>query len=161
MSLTLALLPFAARRAKIGAIGKYVPPRLLTNKDLEKMVETTDEWIYSRVGILERHVAEKGMATSDMAVEAAKRCLDSRGIVTTDVEAIVVATVTPDMLFPATACLVQVQFTGCYTILGRMRPTCCIDCRDTHYQSRRIFGPLSFLPTQFPRLYYDHSFLPG
>jgi 3-oxoacyl-[acyl-carrier-protein] synthase III len=56
---------------------------LLTNKDLEKMVETTDEWIYSRVGIRERHVAEKGMATSDMAVEAAKRCLDSRGIVAT------------------------------------------------------------------------------
>jgi 3-oxoacyl-[acyl-carrier-protein] synthase III len=81
MSLTLALRPFAARRAKIGAIGTHVPLRLLANKDLEKMVETTDEWIYSRVGIRERHVAEKGMATSDMAVEAAKRCLDSRGIV--------------------------------------------------------------------------------
>jgi len=103
MSLTLALRPFAARSAKIGAIGTYVPPRLLTNKDLEKMVETTGKWIYSRVGIRERHVAEKGTATSDMAVEAAKRCLDSRGIVATDVE----ATVTPDMLFPATACLVQ------------------------------------------------------
>jgi 3-oxoacyl-[acyl-carrier-protein] synthase III len=80
---------------------------LLTNKDLEKMVETTDERINSRLGIRERHVAEKGLATSEMAVEAAKRCLDSRGIVATDVEAIVVPTVTPDMLFPATACLVQ------------------------------------------------------
>jgi 3-oxoacyl-[acyl-carrier-protein] synthase-3 len=80
---------------------------LLTNKDLEKLVETSDEWIYSRVGIRERHIVEKGMATSDMAVEAAKRCLDSRGIAATDVEAIIVATVTPDMLFPATACLVQ------------------------------------------------------
>jgi len=105
--LTLALRPLTARRAKIGAIGTYVPPRLLTNKDLEKMVETSDEWIYSRVGIRERHVVEKGMATSDMAVEAAKRCLDSRGIAATDLEAIIVATVTPDMLFPATACLVQ------------------------------------------------------
>jgi 3-oxoacyl-[acyl-carrier-protein] synthase III len=107
MSLTLAVRPLTARRAKIDAIGTYVPPRLLTNKDLEEMVETSDEWIYSRVGIRERHLVEKGMATSDMAVEAARRCLDSRRIVATDVEAIIVATVTPDMLFPATACLVQ------------------------------------------------------
>ncbi len=71
------------------------------------MVETSDEWIYSRVGIRERHLVENGMATSDMAVEAAKRCLDERGIAPTDVEVIIVATVTPDMLFPATACLVQ------------------------------------------------------
>jgi 3-oxoacyl-[acyl-carrier-protein] synthase III len=92
---------------QIGAIGTYVPPRLLTNKNPEEMVETSDEWIYSRVGIRERHLVEKGMATSDMAVEAAKRCLGNRGIVATDVEAIIVATVTPDMLFPATACLVQ------------------------------------------------------
>jgi 3-oxoacyl-[acyl-carrier-protein] synthase III len=74
------------------------------------MVETTDEWIYSRVGIRKRHVAEKGMATSHMAVEAAKRRLDSRGIVATDVDAIVVATVRPDILLPATACLVQDKF---------------------------------------------------
>ena len=105
--MTLTLRPLAARRAKIGSIGIYAPPRLLTNRDLEKIVETSDEWIYSRVGIRERHIVEKGMATSDMAVEAAKRCLDSRGIVASDVEAIIVATVTPDMLFPATACLVQ------------------------------------------------------
>jgi 3-oxoacyl-[acyl-carrier-protein] synthase-3 len=107
MSLTLAVRPPVARRAKISAIGTYVPPRLLTNKDLEKMVETSDEWIYSRVGIRERHLVDKGMATSDMAVVAAKRCLESRGLAATDVDAIIVATVTPDMFFPATACLVQ------------------------------------------------------
>jgi len=105
--LSLAVRPRASRRAKITALGAYVPPRLLTNKDLEKMVETSDEWIYSRVGIRERHLVEPGMATSDMAVEAAKRCLAERGIEASEVEAIIVATVTPDMLFPATACLVQ------------------------------------------------------
>ncbi|HKO12963.1 MAG TPA: beta-ketoacyl-ACP synthase III, partial [Acidobacteriaceae bacterium] len=75
--------------------------------DLEKMVETTDEWITSRVGIRERHIVEPGQATSHMAVEAAKRCLAARGIEGSEVEVIIVATVTPDMLFPATACLVQ------------------------------------------------------
>jgi 3-oxoacyl-[acyl-carrier-protein] synthase-3 len=71
------------------------------------MVDTTDEWITSRVGIRERHILDKGQATSDMAVEAARICLAKRGIAPTDVEVIIVATVTPDMLFPATACLVQ------------------------------------------------------
>src|SRR5271170_4773276 len=71
------------------------------------MVETSDEWIYSRVGIRERHLVEPGMATSDMALEAAKRCLAERGIEPSEVEAIIVATVTPDMFFPSTACLVQ------------------------------------------------------
>jgi len=94
-------------RAKISSLGTYVPPRLLTNADLEKMVETTDEWITSRVGIRERHIVEPGQATSHMAVEAAKRCLAARGIEGSEVEVIIVATVTPDMLFPATACLVQ------------------------------------------------------
>jgi 3-oxoacyl-[acyl-carrier-protein] synthase-3 len=79
----------------------------LTNADLEKMVETNDQWIVERTGIRERHILEKGLATSDMAVEAAKQCLAERGIEPTEVEAIIVATVTPDMLFPATACLVQ------------------------------------------------------
>jgi 3-oxoacyl-[acyl-carrier-protein] synthase-3 len=71
------------------------------------MVETNDQWIVERTGIRERHILEKGLATSDMAVEAAKQCLAERGIEPTEVEAIIVATVTPDMLFPATACLVQ------------------------------------------------------
>jgi 3-oxoacyl-[acyl-carrier-protein] synthase-3 len=94
-------------RAKISAIGTWTPPRLLTNADLEKMVETSDDWITSRVGIKQRHIVEPGMATSHMAVEAAKICLASRGIDPSEVEVIIVGTVTPDMLFPATACLVQ------------------------------------------------------
>jgi len=94
-------------RAKITALGTYVPPRVLTNADFEKMVETTDDWILSRTGIRERHVVDKGVATSDLAAEAARRALAERGIDANDIEAIVVATVTPDMLFPSTACLVQ------------------------------------------------------
>jgi len=94
-------------RAKITALGTYVPPRVLTNHDFEKMVETSDEWILTRTGIRERHIVEKGVATSDLALEAAKCALAERGIGAGEIEAIVVATVTPDMLFPSTACLVQ------------------------------------------------------
>jgi 3-oxoacyl-[acyl-carrier-protein] synthase-3 len=94
-------------RAKISALGTYVPPRLLTNADLEKMVDTNNEWIMTRVGIRERHVVDKGVATSDLAVEAAKKALAQRGLAPTDIETIIVGTVTPDMLFPCTACLVQ------------------------------------------------------
>ncbi len=94
-------------RAKISALGTYVPPKVLTNADLEKMVETNDAWIMERTGIKERHILEKGLGTSDMAAEAARRCLASRGIEATEVEAILVGTVTPDMMFPSTACLVQ------------------------------------------------------
>ncbi|GAC1429325.1 MAG: ketoacyl-ACP synthase III [Terriglobales bacterium] len=94
-------------RAKISALGTYVPPRLLTNADLEKLVETSDNWIMERTGIRQRHIVNKGVATSDLAFEAAKKALTQRGILPTDIEAIIVATVTPDMLFPSTACLVQ------------------------------------------------------
>jgi 3-oxoacyl-[acyl-carrier-protein] synthase-3 len=94
-------------RAKISALGTYVPPRILSNADLEKMVDTNDQWITERTGIKERHLVDKGTATSAMAVEAATRCLNERGISGADVEVILVATVTPDMLFPSTACLVQ------------------------------------------------------
>ncbi len=94
-------------RAKITALGTYVPSRVMTNADFEKIVETTEEWIVSRTGIRERHIVEKGVATSDLAVEAAKCALAQRGIDASEIEAIVVATVTPDMLFPSTACLVQ------------------------------------------------------
>jgi 3-oxoacyl-[acyl-carrier-protein] synthase-3 len=80
---------------------------VLTNADLEKMVDTSDEWIVARTGIRERHIVEKGVATSDMAAEAARCCLLERGISADEVEVIIVATVTPDMLFPSTACLVQ------------------------------------------------------
>ena len=94
-------------RAKISALGTYVPPRLLTNADLEKMVDTNNEWIMARVGIRERHIVDKGVATSDLAVEAARKVLAQRGIAPTDIDAIIVGTVTPDMLFPSTACIVQ------------------------------------------------------
>lgn len=94
-------------KVKISALGTYVPPRLLTNADLAKMVETSDEWIMQRIGIRERHIVDKGVATSDLAVEAARKALAERGLAATDMEAIIVGTVTPDMLFPSTACLVQ------------------------------------------------------
>ena len=94
-------------RVKISALGTYVPPRILSNADLEKMVETSNDWILERTGIRERHLVDKGVATSDLATEAAKNALAQRGLLPTDVEAILVATVTPDMLFPSTACLVQ------------------------------------------------------
>jgi len=95
------------QRVKISALGTYVPPRLLTNADLAKMVDTNDEWIMSRVGIKERHIVDKGVGTSDLAAEAARRALAQRGIAASELDAIIVATVTPDMMFPATACLVQ------------------------------------------------------
>jgi len=95
------------RRAKITALGTYVPPRLLTNADLEKLVDTNNDWIMERVGIRQRHIVEKGVATSDLATAAASKALALRGLSPKDIEAIIVGTVTPDMLFPATACLVQ------------------------------------------------------
>lgn len=92
---------------KITSLGCYVPPRLLTNQDLEKMVDTTNEWILERTGIRERHIADPDMATSDMAYEAAKLALERRGIAGSEVEAVILCTVTPDMMFPSTACIVQ------------------------------------------------------
>ena len=94
-------------RVKISALGTYVPPRLLTNADLERMVDTNNEWIMTRVGIRERHIVEKGVPASDLAVEAARKALTQRGLQPNDIEAIIVGTVTPDMLFPSTACIVQ------------------------------------------------------
>ncbi len=94
-------------RAQITALGCYTPPKVLTNADLEKMVDTTDEWIRTRTGIRERHIVEKGVATSDLAFEAATRALEQRGISGKEIETIIVATVTPDTFFPSTACLLQ------------------------------------------------------
>jgi len=94
-------------KAKITALGCYTPPRVLTNHDLEKLVDTNDEWITQRVGIRERHIADPEIATSDMALEAARCALLQRGIDPTEVETIIVCTVTPDMFFPSTACIVQ------------------------------------------------------
>ena len=105
--MSIEVQPRQLQRAKISALGTYVPPRVLTNADLEKIVDTSDEWIVARTGIRERHIAEKGVATSDLAAEAARCCLLERGIDANEVEVIIIATVTPDMLFPSTACLVQ------------------------------------------------------
>ena len=84
--MSLTLRPRVPQRAKISALGTWTPPRLLTNADLEKMVDTSDEWITSRVGIKQRHIVEPGMATSHMAVEAARLCLAERGIDPAEVE---------------------------------------------------------------------------
>jgi len=95
------------QRVKISALGTYVPPRVLTNADLEKMIDTTNEWIMTRVGIRERHIADKGVAASDLAVEAVKNLVASHPMDLQEVDLIVVGTVTPDMMYPSTACLVQ------------------------------------------------------
>ncbi|MGA2370752.1 MAG: beta-ketoacyl-ACP synthase III [Candidatus Korobacteraceae bacterium] len=95
------------RRAKITALGTYVPPRILTNQDLEKMVDTTNEWILERTGIRERHLVDKGVAASDLAVEAVKNLVKSHPIDLQEIDLIIVGTVTPDMMYPSTACLVQ------------------------------------------------------
>jgi len=95
------------RRVEIKSLATYVPPRLLTNADLEKMVDTTDEWILQRTGIRQRHIVDPGVATSDLAAEAAREAIKRAGLTPADIDLIVVGTVTPDMLFPSTACLVQ------------------------------------------------------
>ncbi len=96
------------RRAAITAVGHYVPDKVLTNADLEKMVDTNDEWIVTRTGIRERRILENG-ATSDMAVRAAQEVLKNRGISADEIELIIVATITPDMIIPSTGCLVQAK----------------------------------------------------
>jgi len=99
--------PTPAGRARIASLATYVPPRVLTNADLEKLVDTSDDWIMQRVGIRERHVVDPGVATSDLAAEAARAALARAGVQAADIDVILVATTTPDMLFPSTACLLQ------------------------------------------------------
>ena len=94
-------------KAKITALGCYTPPRVLTNFELEKMVQTSNQWILERTGISERHIAGPEAATSDLAVCAAQQALAQRGIDASELDCILVCTVTPDMLFPSTACIVQ------------------------------------------------------
>src|SRR5260370_15774815 len=98
---------FQGRTCSIISVGSYVPERVLTNADLEKLVETSDEWITSRTGIKERHIAAANEFTSDMAANAAHRAMESGGIKPEEIHLIIVATITPHMMFPATACLVQ------------------------------------------------------
>jgi 3-oxoacyl-[acyl-carrier-protein] synthase III len=93
--------------AKITGVAGYVPPRVMTNFDMEKITDTTDEWIRTRTGINERHYADPGVASSHLGTEAARKLLKSKGISPEEIEMIVLATVTPDMFFPSTACLIQ------------------------------------------------------
>lgn len=105
--------------AKIAGLGKYLPSKRLTNSDLEKMVDTSDEWITARTGIKERRIAASGQAASDLAYEASKIALKRAGIAPADLDLIVVATITPDTQFPSTACYLQ-------NLLGASS-ACCFD----------------------------------
>jgi 3-oxoacyl-[acyl-carrier-protein] synthase-3 len=98
---------FQGRSCSITGVGSYVPVKILTNADLEKMVETSDEWITSRTGIKERRIAAANEFTSDLAAKAAERAMKMAGVTAEQIDLIIVATITPDMPFPATACLVQ------------------------------------------------------
>ena len=95
--------------AKIIGTGSYLPERVVTNRELESRIETSDEWIVSRTGIEARHVAADGEMTSDLAFHAASRALESAGVGPQDIDLIIVATTTPDMIFPSTACLLQAK----------------------------------------------------
>lgn len=95
------------RGARIAGTGSYVPPRVLTNQDLERIVETSDEWIVSRTGIKERHLVEKGVASSDLAAEAARKALAEAGVSPEEVQLQIVGTVTPDRIFPSASCSLQ------------------------------------------------------
>jgi len=94
-------------RARIASLGRYVPDRVVTNADMEKVVNTSDEWIRTRTGIRERRYVEPGTPTSDLCVKASREALERRGVAPSEIDLIIVATVTPDMPFPATACIVQ------------------------------------------------------
>ena len=93
--------------SKIAGTGSYLPKKILSNADLEKMIDTTDEWIFSRTGIRQRHIAAKGEHTSDLALEAAKNAIASAGIAAGDIDLIIIATTTPDKIFPSVATMVQ------------------------------------------------------
>lgn len=95
------------RKAGILGLGCYTPPKILTNSDLEKMVDTSDQWIMTRTGIKERRIAEKDVATSDLGVAAGKIAIEDAGLKPEDIDLIITATITPDMTFPATACIIQ------------------------------------------------------
>lgn len=94
-------------RTRIRGLGAYVPEKVLTNFDLEKMVETTDDWIRTRTGIVTRRIADKGQAASDIALPACREALQNAGITAQDLDLIIVATITPDSFFPSTACNIQ------------------------------------------------------
>ncbi len=115
--MTTKKTPLLGRTVSIVGTGSYAPDRILTNAELEKMVDTSDEWIVTRTGIRERRIAAAEQATSDLAAEAARKALADAGVKAEDVGLIVVATITPDMGFPSTACLVQ-------TLIGAKNAFC-------------------------------------
>jgi 3-oxoacyl-[acyl-carrier-protein] synthase-3 len=94
-------------RSVLRATGSYLPERVITNAEMERLVDTSDEWIVQRTGIRERHVAAETQSTSDLAIEAAKRALESSGLSPEDLDGVIVATTTPDRTFPAVAVMVQ------------------------------------------------------
>jgi 3-oxoacyl-[acyl-carrier-protein] synthase-3 len=98
---------FQGRTCSISGVGSYVPAKVLTNADLEKMVETSDDWITTRTGIKERHIAAANEFTSDLGAEAARRAMKMAGVTAEQIDLVIVATITPDMPFPSTACLIQ------------------------------------------------------
>ncbi len=99
----------AVRRARIASLATYVPPKLLTNADLEQMVDTTSEWILQRTGIRQRHIVEPGVGTSDLAKEASLAAIERAGLTPADIDVIIVGTTTPDTIFPSTACRLQAK----------------------------------------------------
>ncbi len=115
---------FRARTCSIIGVGSYVPERVLTNADLERMVETSDEWIVTRTGIRERRIAAPNEFTSDMAAHAAQRAMEKGNIRPEQIDLIIVATITPDMVFPATACLVQQKIGASRTAAFDLEAAC-------------------------------------
>ncbi len=99
----------AVRRARIASLATYVPPKLLTNADLEKLVDTTNEWILQRTGIRQRHIVEPGVGTSDLAKEASLVAIERAGLTPAEIDVIIVGTTTPDTIFPSTACRLQAK----------------------------------------------------
>ncbi len=93
--------------SRIAGTGSYLPAKVLSNRDLEATVDTTDEWIHSRTGIRQRHISDDNEQTSDLALEASRKALEAAGVAAADIDLIIVATTTPDMVFPSTACLLQ------------------------------------------------------
>ena len=108
----------------ITGLGMYVPSKILTNADLEKMVETSDEWIQSRTGIRERHVVEPGTTTSDLAYEAAREALAQAELAPEKLELLIIATTTPDMLFPSTSCMVQQRLGAKHAVCFGLSAAC-------------------------------------
>jgi len=99
----------SGNHSRIVGTGAYLPAKVLTNQDLERMVDTSDEWIYARTGIRQRHIAADDEQTSDLALAASRRALETAGIDAKDLDLVVVATTTPDMVFPSTACILQAK----------------------------------------------------